>query len=46
MKLTPAMKIILAVAAICIAITLITTNNIDVSEIQDRVSSFFGGFGY
>jgi hypothetical protein len=28
MKLTPAMKIILAVAAICIAITLITTNNI------------------
>ena len=28
MKLTPAMKIILAVAAICIAVTLITTNNI------------------
>lgn len=28
MKLTPAMKIIFAVAAICIAITLITTNNI------------------
>ena len=28
MKLTPAMKIILAVAAICLAITLITTNNI------------------
>ena len=23
-----------------------TVNNIDVSEIQDRVSSFFGGFGY
>ncbi len=28
MKLTPAMKIILAVAAVCIAITLITTNNV------------------
>lgn len=28
MKLTPAMKIIIAVAAICLAITLITTNNI------------------